>query len=347
MNRNLSVNAYFRDLAARHRPRFRFAGKTRKDWKAWHDQLLPAVKATLGNMPEKVPLNAEVQVEWIEDGLVKQKLIFDVEEGLSATAFLYRPAKARGKLPGILACHGHGPAGKDNVMGNRFSSEMRENIDSANYGYGLQMAKAGYAVIAIDWRGFGERNDRVKPNWNDMIGQRDICNVHYLRATILGMTVLGMDVHDGTCALDYLCEQDFVDPGRIGVMGLSFGGTMTTWMSIVDERIKAADIICYSDRFADFGMRDVNFCGSQITPGLYALCDVPDLHGLTAPRPLLVEIGVHDNCFRIESAMSCFHEVERIYSAAGVRERLELDLFGGGHGWGGNRSVAFFGRYLK
>jgi len=209
------------------------------------------------------------------------------------------------------------------------------------------MAKAGYAVIAIDWRGFGERNDRVKPNWNDMIGQRDICNVHYLRATILGMTVLGMDVHDGTCALDYLCEQDFVDPGRIGVMGLSFGGTMTTWMSIVDERIKAADIICYSDRFADFGMRDVNFCGSQITPGLYALCDVPDLHGLIAPRPLLVEIGVHDNCFRIESAMSCFHEVERIYSAAGVRERLELDLFGGGHGWGGNRSVAFFGRYLK
>jgi dienelactone hydrolase len=346
MNRNLSVNAYFRHLASRHVPKFRFAGKSRKDWQAWRDQLLPAVVATLGKMPQKVPLNPEVQVEWVEDGLVKQKIVFDVEDGLSATAFLYRPRKPKGRLPGILACHGHGQFGKDNVMGNRISPEHQASIDSANYDYGLQMAKAGYAVIAIDWRGFGERNDKVKPNWNDMIGQRDICNVHYLRATILGMTVLGMDVHDGMCALDYLCGQEFVDPNRLGVMGLSFGGTMTTWMAICDERIKAADIICYSDRFADFGMRDVNFCGSQITPGLYALCDVPDLHGLIAPRPLLVEIGVHDNCFRIESAMSCFREVQRIYQTAGARDKLELDLFGGGHGWGGNKSPAFFGKHL-
>ncbi len=130
------------------------------------------------------------------------------------------------------------------------------------------------------------------------------------------MTVLGMDVHDGSCALDYLCQQDFVNPQRIGVIGVSFGGTMSTWMSIVNERVKAADVICYSDRFADFGVRDVNFCGSQVTPGLYELCDVPDLQGLIAPRPLLVEIGVYDDCFLLDSAMSCYREVEKIYQAA-------------------------------
>ena len=92
-------------------------------------------------------------------------------------------------------------------------------------------------------------------------------------------------------------------------------------------------------------MRDVNFCGSQITPGLYELCDVPDLHGLIAPRPLLVEIGAYDECFKIESAMSCFREVEKIYAAAGVRDRLELDLFEGGHRWGGNKSVEFFRKH--
>jgi hypothetical protein len=121
---------------------------------------------------------------------------------------------------------------------------------------------------------------------------------------------------------------------------------MATWMAIADDRIKAADIIGYSDRFADFGMRDVNLCGSQIVPGLYSLCDVPDLHGLIAPRPLLVEIGTHDDCFYIDSAMSCFREVEKIYTAAGCREKLELDLFEGGHGWGGNKSVAFFTKAL-
>jgi len=109
---------------------------------------------------------------------------------------------------------------------------------------------------------------------------------------------------------------------------------------------KAADVICYSDRFADMGIRDVNFCGSQITPGLYDLCDIPDLQGLIAPKPLLVEIGTYDECFKLDSAMSCWRDVEKIYAAAGVRDRLELDLFEGGHQWGGNKSLAFFNKWL-
>ena len=346
MNRNLSINVYFRGLAARHKPKFRFAGSSRQDWQNWRDRLLPAVKATLGRMPEKVPLNPEVQAEWTEDGLAKQRVIFDVEEGLSATAYVFRPADAGGRLPGILACHGHGPFGKESVMGNRGSAEKAEKIARNNYDYGLQMAGAGFAVIAIDWRGFGDRDDRKKPNFIDNYGGRDPCNMMYLRAGLFGMTVLGMDLHDGTCALDYLCAQEFVDADRIGVMGLSFGGTMTTWMSIVEPRIKASDIICYSDRFAAFAVRDGNFCGSQITPGLYDLCDLPDLHGLIAPRPLLVEIGTYDDCFLLDTAASCFREVEKIYAAAGAAGNLELDLFEGGHAWGGRKSVSFFKKHL-
>jgi len=347
MSRNLSINAYFRNLAAGHIPQFRFNGSTKEDWQNWKDTLYPKLTATLGQMPHKVPLNPEIIIEWEEDGLVKQKIILDVEEGLSATAYLFRPAELTKKVPGILACHGHGEFGKESVMGNDSSSEMASKIRDHNYNYGLQMAKAGYAVIAIDFRGFGERDDRKKPHSNDNIHGRDICNVHYIRASIMGMTLLGMDVHDGSCAIDYLCSLDFVDPNRIGVMGLSFGGTMTTWMSLCDDRIKATDIMCYSDRFADFGMRDINFCGSQITPGLYSLCDVPDLQGLIAPSPLLVEIGTYDDCFRVESAMSCFREVEKIFAAADVSDKLELDLFEGGHAWGANKSLKFFNKYLK
>jgi hypothetical protein len=129
-------------------------------------------------------------------------------------------------------------------------------------------------------------------------------------------------------------------------MGLSFGGTMTTWMSICDGRIEAANVIGYSDRFDEFALRDANVCGSQITPGLRALCDLPDLHGLIAPRPLLVEIGTHDTCFYVDSALSCFREVEKIYAAAGCRDVLDLDLFEGPHSWGGHKSVEFFRRHL-
>ena len=55
MRRNLSVNAYFRHMAAKHKPRYRFAGSSREDWKAWRDGLYEAVVASLGKMPEKVP----------------------------------------------------------------------------------------------------------------------------------------------------------------------------------------------------------------------------------------------------------------------------------------------------
>lgn len=347
MVRNLSINAYFNSVSQEHAPRFRFCGSTPQDWQKWQGDLRPAAIASLGRMPAKVPLNAQVQAEWTEGGLLKQRIIFDVEKHLSAVAYLFRPADARGKLPGILACHGHGPYGKDSVMGNAGTPDKAAKIQGHNYAYGLAMAKAGFAVIAIDWRGFGERDDKRKPNWSDNYYETDPCSAHYLRATVLGQTVLGMDVHDGMAAIDLLCQQEFVDADRIGVMGLSFGGTMTTWMSIVDSRIKAADIICYSDRFADFCMRDNNACGSQVTPGLYELCDLPDLHGLIAPRPLLVEIGAYDDCFMVDSAISCFREVQKIYSAAGAAGRLELDLFEGGHAWGANKSVAFFGKNLS
>lgn len=347
MNRNLSINSLYHTLAAQHRPTHRFSATDEPGWNVWKDELLPAVRQTLGRMPERVALNPEVIAEWREDGLIKQKVVFDVQPGLSAVAYVFRPEAAAGRLPAILCCHGHGDFGKEPVMGNASSTELAACIARHNYDYGLQMAKQGFVTIAIDWHGFGDRDDRRKPNFNaGMFSQRDPCNLHYLRATILGMTVLGMNVHDGRRALDYLCDQPFVDPERLGVMGLSFGGTMAVWMSLCDERIKATDVLCYSDRFADFGMRDLNFCGSQITPGLFALCDLPDLQGLIAPRPLLVEIGVYDDCFRVDSAMSCYREVEKIYHAAGVADRLELDLFEGGHAWGANRSVGFFRRWL-
>jgi dienelactone hydrolase len=337
--RNLSINRHFIQAADRQNCRFRFDHRWHGKWENWREALRPQLLATLGAAPEPVDLSPEILCQWSEEGLLKQKIVFDVEPGLSASAYVFRPADAGKPLPAILCCHGHGPLGKDAVMGIG-SSETAHHND-----YGLQLAKAGFVTMAIDWRGFGERDDRAKPYlWK--YEAPDLCNAHSLRASILGYTLLGQNIHDARCALNYLCRQEYVDASNLGAMGLSLGGTITAWLAIADDRIKAADIICYSDRFALFGMRDVNFCGSQITPGLFALCDVPDLHGLVAPRPLLVEIGIHDPCFLIDGAMSCWEEVKKIFAAADASDRLELDLFPGGHRWGGNKSVAFFRKYL-
>ncbi len=344
--RSRSIQEHFVRQAQSHQPAYRFAGDSIQDWEAWQRELHPRVLKTLGTLPAKAKPSTQLVAEWYADGLIKQKLSFYVEDGLSVYALVFRPAEASGRLPAILCCHGHGPYGKDAVMGDRGSPEREAHINTLNYDYGLQMAKAGYVTMAIDWRGFGERNDRLPPFSHQSDDPRDLCNLHFLRASLMGQTLLGLHLHDASCAIDVLCGLPFVDPNRLGVMGLSFGGTMATWIALSDERIKAADVIGYSDRFADFAMRDNNFCGSQMTPGLFALCDVPDLQGLIAPRPLLIEIAVHDRCFGVDSAMSCYKALESIYAAAGAATHLEIDLFEGGHAWGGNLSVAFFNKHL-
>ena len=121
---------------------------------------------------------------------------------------------------------------------------------------------------------------------------------------------------------------------------------MTLWSALTDSRFQAAEVICYSDLWALFGIRDINYCGMQVAPGLYALVDLPDLQGLLAPLPLLIDIGTYDSCFQPDNAIECYRQLQKIYEAANASEDLHLDLVPGGHRWGGRKSKEFFVKYL-
>lgn len=346
--RNLSPQRMFEELALEHQPELSFEGGSSVSFESWKASALPRVLATLGDFPERVPLSPQLLAEWRHDGLGKQKWLIDVQKHVSATCLVNIPAglEQGEKRPAILCWHGHGTFGKDSVMETGASPELREEIALHNYNYGHQMAQKGFVTFAIDWIGAGERNDSRKPNWRNNNGSRDWCNLYYLNATMLGMTSLSINITHGIAATDFACTLPVVDSNRLGVMGLSGGGTMALWSALCDERFKATEIICYSDLWAHFGFRDLNYCGMQVAPGLFKLVDLPDLQGLLAPRPLLVDIGAYDTCFKAETAMACFEKVKAIYLAADAEDRLELDLFAGEHGWGGNKSEAFFRKHL-
>jgi hypothetical protein len=345
--RSISPEHMFFQMALNHRPECRFEEGT--DFAAWKQGTLPRVLATLGDYPERCEPNAQLLAEWEHDGLRKQRWILDVGPHIAATFQINYPGdmKEGEKRPAILCWHGHGKFGKEPVMGDDSSADLRADIAAMNYNYGHQMAQAGFITFAIDWIGGGERNDTNWPNYRSQNRNRDWCNLYYLHATMFGMTSLSINLMHGMLATDFACTLPGVDGDRLGVMGLSGGGTMTLWSALVDERFKATEIICYSQRWAYFGMRDVNYCGMQVAPGLYKLVDLPDLQGLIAPRPLLIDIGANDNCFRIDLAMDCFKNLEKIYEASGSRENLELDLFPGPHAWGANKSREFFGKHLS
>lgn len=347
--RNLSPQDMFFKLALENKPRFKFESRKNTDFKAWKQQAVPAVKNCLGRFPDRVPVNAALMAEWEHDGLIKQRWLIDVQRHISAILLVNRPKalKPREKRPAILCWHGHGAFGKEPVMGNCFSPAVRQSEADHNYSYGHRMAKDGFVTYAIDWIGCGERNDDNKPNFKNHRGNRDWCNLYYLHATMLGMTSISINVVHGMAATDFVTTLPFVDGRRLGVMGLSGGGTMTVWTAFCDPRFSAAEIICYSDLWPYFGIRDLNYCGMQVAPGLFTLVDLPDLQGLLAPKPLLVDIAANDTCFVVDTALACFKQVQAIYKAAGAAKNLELDLFAGEHSWGGHKSVAFFRKHLK
>lgn len=339
----------FQAMAREHSPLCTFKGTTPADVKAWKAETWPKVLATLGDFPPPVAPKPELIVEWEHDGLLKQRWEIDVAPHIGASFQINCPAglAATERRPALLCWHGHGKFGKEPVMGNDTTPELRANIEEHNYDYGHQMAKAGFITYAIDWMGGGVRNDSNKPHYLSSAAGRDWCNLYYLHATMLGMTSLSINLAHGRAATDFACTLPNVDSERLGVMGLSGGGSMTLWTALCEPRFKAVEIICQSDLWAAFGIRDINYCGMQVAPGLYKLVDLPDLQGLLAPRPLLIDIAVHDDCFLVDTAMRCYRRVETLYQAAGAADRLQLDCFHGNHSWGGNRSVAFFTKHLE
>lgn len=341
--RNFSMIEYFNRIAAEHEPELAFRGSTKQDFEAWQPKARAKYLELLGEFPTPAPLDPEVIVSIEQDGIIRERVIFDAEEHMSVPCVVLRPAdmKPDGSNPAILCSHGHGAYGKEPVAGNRSTPELCDNIARHSYDYGWQMAKAGFLTISPDLRVFGERADGGNP-----YPGRDRCNVHFIRGAILGIWTLTLNIFDMMRCVDYLQTRPEVDPGRIGMMGLSQGGTMTTWTTAAEPRIKAADIIGYLNPWEGFGVNRANFCGSQIVPECYRWFDTHDIAGLIAPRPLLVEAGVHDTCFFIGDQQVSIEAITRIYEAAGVPENLWVDVHPGEHGFAANKAFDFFEKYL-
>lgn len=339
--RNFSMYEYLKRRAEKHSPLLSFKGRTKQHWHVWRRKTLAKLRELLGEFPETVPLDAEVEYIIEEDGVIRERVVFDSEDFMSVPCYIMRPKDMPRDRSGaaILCCHGHGVFGKEAVTGaKRWGEGIDANIQEHNYDYGKQMAKAGFLTISPDLRVFAERGDA--PGTISRI--QDPCNVHFIRGVMMGINTLMLNVWDMKCCIDYLETRDEVNPKRIGMMGLSQGGTMTTFTTAMEPRIKAADIIGYVNPWKSFAIDRNAICGSQIVPEIYRYMDTHDIAGLIAPRPLLLEMGVQDNCFRIQDQMAGYEAVKRIYKAAGAEEKLEADIHPGGHMFAGNKAFAFF-----
>jgi len=343
--RNFSMQTYWEAITESWKPLLSFEGNTQAQWAAWREEALPKYLELLGGFPQEVPLDAEV-VYSVEDGdLIRERVVLQTEEFMSVPCIVLRPKEMQsdGSNAAILCSHGHGPYGKDPVAGVRASAEHEAQIVQHNYNYGEQMARAGFLTLSPDLRAFGERRDM----WGYGMPGEAYCNSTFVRGALLGLYPLMLNIWDMICCVTYLGARSEVDKGRIGMIGLSQGGTMTTFTAAAEPRIKAADISCYVNPFRSFAILQWdNLCGSQLVPNLYRYFDTDDIAGLIAPRPLLIEMGIYDNCFLIQDTLKGFEGVRRIYEAAGAGDKLWSDVKSGPHAFAANKAFAFFRQYL-
>lgn len=345
--RNFSMVEYFNLLAQERRPALTFTGETRADWSRWRDAFSAKLLELSGEWPQPVPLNTQTADRADEGDFVRERVVLDTERHLSVPSYVLIPKDRRrarnGRLPAILCLHGHGPFGKEPVAGvvDPTRPGLADEISRKNYDYGAQMAREGYLTMSPDSRAMGELDDGGDP-----YPGRDACNVHFLRGALLGVYLLTLNIWDMMKCLDYLAGRPDVDSDRVGAMGLSWGGARTMFLAALDHRVAAADIICNLTRYEDFAIRDAEFCGSETLPHLMRFGDVADVAGLIAPRPLLIESGIHDTTYPMGPVVQAHEHLRRIYRSAGAGDRLYIDLFPGGHQFHGPSARDFFDRYL-
>jgi dienelactone hydrolase len=307
-------------------------GAPRAEFEAWRARVAVRLASLLGAPPEPVPLDLETTEEVDCGSYRRSRVVFDTEAAMSVPAYLLVP-HARLDAPAgsaVLAIHGHGP-GKALVCGVVAGGEGDD--------YAHRLASDGHVVLAPDLRAFGERADRMPEGKYE-------CDWNLVCATMAGVVPLARNLWDLQRALDVLCAHPAVDPGLVGVAGLSYGATCALFLAAIDERVRAAVVSGYLSSWRAAHTVPWNMCGSQVLPGQLGLLEHLDVAALVAPRPLLVESGTSDPIFPVDAARATVAGLREVYATLGAPDdALVHDVFDGGHRWHGALVPAFLAKY--
>ena len=243
--------------------------------------------------------------------------------GDTVYGYLLLPRNIRTPAPAVLYHHEHG--GKYS-LGKEAAIKVREN----GYAPGLALVEAGFIVLAIDAYGFGQREHQGPGGASESGASTELSL--YKRFIWQGRSLWGMMVHDDLTALRYLRARPEVDPARIGAVGMSLGGSRTTWVAALDETVRAAAPISQMTRYRDFadsGNLRMHAIYYYVPGMLVSGLDMEHIVALTAPRHQLILTGDQDPLSPIAGIHKVMAYAGEVYRAAGAPDNLELMLYEG------------------
>lgn len=320
----------------------RFEAANRKQALAWQKKLRAKLTTLLGGFPDRPSALAPRILEQRDfPGYTREKFIFESRPGLGVLAYLLKPAKASGPLPVAICVPGHG-RGVDDIVG--IDEKGRPRTDKAGYqhDFALQMVEQGVAALAIEPLAFGCRRDPA----NKKRGlTANACQPAAGAALLFGETMIAWRAWDVMRAIDWIETRKDLDADRVGCLGISGGGTCTLFTTALEPRIKAALVSGYLNTFRD-SILSIGHCMDNYVPGILNWCEMSDVAGLVAPRPLYFESGERDRIFPVEAAREAFGEVKKIYEVFGAADQTGHETFPDEHVFFGRQGVPFLARAL-
>lgn len=283
----------------------------------YQQSLRTTMTKLLGGFPERTPLNARTVRTIQADGYKIENVLYESRPHHTVAANLYLP-EGKGPFPAVVVSSGHSRTGKTADYNQRF---------------GIAMALNGMAAICFDPIGQGERSQILTeagaPQFPGTTTEHFLVGVGSI---LVGRNTATYRAWDAMRTIDYLESRPEIDAKRIGMTGCSGGGTMTSYVMALDDRIACAAPACYLSTMRrlleTLGPQDAeqNIFG-QIKFGL----DQPDYVLIRAPRPTLISATSND-FFDIRGSWENFRQAKRIYGRLGNPERIDLVEIEGKHG---------------
>ena len=277
--------------------------ETRQDWLEQQEKSREALRLVIGPFPEKTPLNVEITGTYEGDGYRMEKVVYESMPGYHVTAGLFIPDGAV-NAPAVIYCSGHTEDG--------FRSDVYQWVI-------LNLVKKGFVVLAFDPVGQGERWQYFNPETGvSAVGGPTLEHSYPgTQAFLTGLSMAKYMIWDGIRTVDFLETRPEVDSSRIGITGRSGGGTQSSQIAAMDDRILAAAPECYITSYRrlleSIGPQDAE---QNLYHGIVEGTDHLDLLLARAPKPTLM-ITTTGDYFSIQGARETFARAKKAWTALG------------------------------
>ncbi len=299
-----------------------------KDYAAWRKELrekLLELSGINGIAKNACPLNVEIEKEVQKEGYKQIRFTFESEKGAIVPCYLLIPDLGKEKYPLAITLQGHS-SGFHNSIAEPKTPEQEEYALGRGK-FAVQAVQHGYAALAIEQRGMGERRPSA-PHQNGA----QMCEYTAHIALLLGRTIIGERVWDVSKAIDAVATFDCIDTDKILITGNSGGGTMSYYAACYDERIKLSVPSCAFCPFEDSIMNWYH-CSCNFIPHAYEWFEMQDLSCLIAPRNLVLVNGEKDAIFPVEGARKGYETVAKCYEKAGAADKCKMVETPKAHYW--------------